>query len=249
MKKALISYKKISKLFGKQEILRDFDLKISRGEIFSIIGPSGIGKTVTIKMLIGLLMPDKGDLMFDGQNLANFPRDEDFLPIRRRIAMVFQGVALFDSMSVFDNIAYPLKEQLDLSESEIEDLVVEKLSWVGLKEAKEKMPAELSGGMKKRVALARSIATDPEVILYDEPTAGLDPVNTIRVVDLILSLQQRLKCTSIVVTHDIAAAEKLSEKAGFMYDKKLGALGSFDELRASEHAYVREFLAGVPNLA
>jgi len=245
----IIRYINVSKAFGALSVCSDFNLEIYRGESLCIIGPSGIGKTVTIKMLIGLLDPDQGEIWFDGTNVAAFVHDEDFLTIRKRVAMVFQGSALFDSMTVFENVAYPLREQFQLSEEELTDKVQEKLAWVGLPNAGEKMPSELSGGMKKRIGLARAIATDPEVILYDEPTAGLDPINTVRITDLIIALQERMHCTSIVVTHDIPSATRLSDRAAFLYGGKVMAIGQMDELAQSDNRFVRGFLAGDPNLA
>ncbi|MEI6805620.1 MAG: ABC transporter ATP-binding protein [Myxococcaceae bacterium] len=242
-----ISYQHVDKAFGSQVICRDFNLEIEKGERVCIIGPSGAGKTVTIKMLIGLIEPDAGSIFFDGQNLSEFKNDEQFLPIRKRIAMVFQGAALFDSMTVFDNVAYGLRK-FNLSDSELSDRVIEKLTWVGLKESVDKMPSELSGGMKKRVGLARAIATDPEVVLYDEPTAGLDPINTVRIVELIMSLQERLKSTSIMVTHDIPAVNRMSTKVAFLYQGQVHALGPIGELLKHPDPFVRGFLTADPSL-
>ncbi len=245
----IIRYVGVYKSFGPQHVCHDFNLEVNRGETLTIIGASGVGKTVSIKMLIGLLDADQGEIWFDGMDVARFTRDEDFLSVRKRVAMVFQGSALFDSMSVFDNVAYPLREQLQLSSKELKAKVEEKLSWVGLPNASAKMPAELSGGMKKRIGLARAIATDPEVILYDEPTAGLDPINTVRITDLILSLQEKMHCTSIVVTHDIPSAVRLSDRAAFLQGGRVLQCGKMDELMNSKNRFVRGFLAGDPKLA
>lgn len=242
-----ISYKHVDKAFGHQVICKDFNLDIHKGERVCIIGPSGAGKTVTIKMLIGLLEPDAGEIFFDGLNLSAFRKDEDFLPVRKRIAMVFQGAALFDSMSVFDNVAYGLRN-LKLPENEIANKVAEKLSWVGLQDASDKMPAELSGGMKKRIGLARAIATDPEVILYDEPTAGLDPITTVRIVDLIMSLQEKIQSTSIMVTHDIPTVQRMSTQVAFLYHGQIRALGPIAELMVHPDPFVRGFLNSDPSL-
>jgi len=246
---AYISYRNIYKAFGTHSVCHNFNLDIIRGEIMSIVGPSGVGKTVTIKMLIGLLDIDEGQIWFDGTDVAAFDKDSLYLPIRKRISMVFQWAALFDSMTVFDNVAYPLREQFKLSQSELEDRVQQKLEWVGLPDVGLKLPSELSGGMKKRVGLARAIATDPEVILYDEPTTGLDPINTVRITDLIISLQERLKCTSIVVIHDIPSAVRLSNRVAFMYDGKIRSVGTMDALMNGEDSFVRGFLVGDPSLA
>ena len=242
-----ISYQHVDKAFGAQVVCQDFNLEIHKGERVCVIGPSGAGKTVAIKMLIGLIEPDSGEIQFDGIPFSSLKKDEDYLPIRKRIAMVFQGAALFDSMTVFENVAYGLRN-LNLPENEIADKVAEKLDWVGLKEASQKMPAELSGGMKKRVGLARAIATDPEVVLYDEPTAGLDPITTVRIVELILSLQERLKSTAIMVTHDIPAATRLSTQVAFLYQGKIRALGPIHELMVHSDPFVRGFLNSDPNL-
>lgn len=243
-----IAYRRVFKAFGRQKVCNDFNLEINKSEVMSIIGPSGVGKTVSIKMLIGLLDVDDGEIWFDGTNIADLSSDEDFLPIRKRVAMVFQGSALFDSLSVFENVAYPLRVQMGMAESEIADRVMEKLKWVGLPNADAKMPSELSGGMKKRIGLARAIVTDPEVILYDEPTAGLDPINTRRITDLITLLQEKLKSTSIVVTHDIPSAKRLSGRAAFMYDGMVKAIGQLDDLENSRDNFVRGFLLGDPSL-
>jgi len=212
------------------------------------MGPSGVGKTVTIKMLVGLLTPDSGDIIFDGMHYSHFRREKDFLEIRKRISMVFQGAALFDSLNVFDNIAYPLRLHQNLSAEELNDKVNEKLTWVGLPDAAQKMPSEISGGMKKRIGLARAIAMDPEVILYDEPSAGLDPVNTARISDLIVNLNERLNCTSVVVTHDIPFADRLNGRVGFLYGGKIAAIGTVDSLTNNDDELIRGFMRGDPSL-
>jgi phospholipid/cholesterol/gamma-HCH transport system ATP-binding protein len=214
----------------------------------SVLGPSGCGKTVTIKMLIGLVIPDAGSIMFDGIDLAELAGDDDFLPIRRRISMVFQGAALFDSMSVYDNVSYPLRIQGKVAESEISDRVFRALSLVGLPDAAKKMPSELSGGMKKRIGLARAIITNPEVILYDEPSTGLDPINTRRIIDLILMLEDHLKCTSIVIAHDMDLVEKVSQDVAFFYNGFVREIGTFLELKNSEDAIVSGFIKGDASL-
>ncbi len=245
-KDPLISLRGVQKSFGTQMVYQGLDLDVKKAETLCVIGPSGVGKSVMLKMMIGLLPIDEGEIWFDGQNVAEFQRDEEFLPVRKRVAMVFQGAALFDSMTVYENIAYPLREQFVLEEAEIERRVAEKLSWVGLPGIELKKPSELSGGMKKRVGLARSIATDPEVILYDEPTTGLDPVNTRRIGDLILSLHDRLKCTSIVVTHDMHTVFQVADRLAFVYDKRIAAVGTADEMKTSSDERVRGFIEGDP---
>jgi phospholipid/cholesterol/gamma-HCH transport system ATP-binding protein len=246
--KLALSLIKVKKSFGSQMVCQDITLPIRKSKVLSILGPSGCGKTVTIKMLIGLVLPDAGSILFDDIDIAQIEREDDFLPIRQKISMVFQGAALFDSMSVFENIAYPLIVQKQCDPSEIADRVQMTLAMVGLPDTAEKMPSELSGGMKKRIGLARAIVTNPAIILYDEPTAGLDPINTRRIVDLILFLQDRLKCTSVVVTHDMPSVRTLGDDVAFFYGGKVRALGSFSDLEQSEDAVVRGFVLGDPSI-
>lgn len=245
---AIIEFINIKKSFGNHVICQDVDLLIPKGKTTAILGPSGCGKTVTIKMLVGLITPDYGSILFDKWDLASLDKEEDWQEVRRRISMVFQGSALFDSMDIFDNIAYPLRVLGEDSLSVISDKVQRTLELVGLPDSGEKMPSELSGGMRKRIGLARAIVTDPEVILYDEPTAGLDPINTRRIVDLIMMLEQEFSCTSIVVSHDMFAVELLSHQVAFFYGGMVRKTGSFLELKTSEDAVVRGFIIGDPSL-
>lgn len=242
-----LEFRGVAKSFGSSMVCRDITLPVKRGEVLSILGPSGCGKTVTIKMLIGLIKPDAGSILFDNIDIASLVSEEEFLPIRQRISMVFQGAALFDSMNVFENIAYPLIVQNKRNESELVDRVATTLAMVGLPDVMHKMPSELSGGMKKRVGLARAIITNPEVILYDEPTAGLDPINTRRILDLILALQERFKTTSLVITHDIPAVEVISDKVAFFYGGLVRKIGALQEMKESEDAVVRGFVLGDPS--
>jgi len=242
----LIVYRGVRKSFGKNVVYDGLDLEVKRGETLCVIGPSGVGKSVMLKLLTGLLEADGGDIWFDGDKVSDYSSDTEYLPVRRRVAMVFQGAALFDSLTVYENIAYPLREQFNYTEEEIAHRVSEKLAWVGLPGIEAKKPSELSGGMKKRVGLARSIATDPEVILYDEPTTGLDPVNIQRINNLILSLSDRLKCTSVVVTHEMATVFAVADRIAFVYDKKIAAVGLPDEMKNSPNAMVRGFISGDP---
>jgi phospholipid/cholesterol/gamma-HCH transport system ATP-binding protein len=244
----VINFVNVTKSFEAQNVCSGINLAVKRGQVLSILGPSGCGKTVSIKMLIGLILPDDGAIYYDGLDLVQLRYEDQFLPIRKKISMVFQGAALFDSMTVFENIAYPLIEHKNYAESEIEDKVAMTLGLVGLPDTQGKMPEELSGGMKKRIGLARAIITNPEVILYDEPTAGLDPINTRRIVDLILMLQEKLSCTSIVVTHDMPAAQIISQELAFMFAGKVRQIGSFQDLWDSEDAIVRGFVRGDPTL-
>ncbi len=243
-----LEFVNVAKKFDDQVVCKDINLKIKKRQILSILGPSGCGKTVTIKMLIGLIMPDSGSIFFDNTDIAKINNEEDLSAIRRRISMVFQGAALFDSMSVFDNIAYPLKTFTSLSKEEIEHKVFHTLDLVGLPEAAYKSPPELSGGMKKRIGLARAIITEPEVILYDEPNAGLDPINTTRIVDLILMLREKFSCTSIVITHDMNVADNISDNVAFMYAGRVRKTGTMEEFRQSEDPVVRGFVLGDPSV-
>jgi phospholipid/cholesterol/gamma-HCH transport system ATP-binding protein len=246
-KDPLIVYRNVGKAFGKNVVYQGLDLEVRRGETLCVIGPSGVGKSVMLKLLTGLLETDEGEIWFDGELVSDFHSDADYLAMRRRVAMVFQGAALFDSLTVYENVAYPLREQFDLEEEEIARRVTEKLAWVGLPGVEQKKPGELSGGMKKRVGLARSIATDPEVILYDEPTTGLDPVNIQRINGLILSLSERLKCTSVIVTHEMSTVFAVADRIAFVYDKKIEAVGEPEAMRTSRNPLVRGFISGDPD--
>lgn len=244
----VIEFIHVKKSFGAQIVFQDISFSVTRGKVLSVMGPSGCGKTISIKMLIGLIEPDAGSILFDKWDIANIDDQSDFQEIRRRIAMVFQGAALFDSLSVFENIAYPLNILHNLNDSEINDKVHWALSLVGLPDAAEKMPNELSGGMKKRIGLARAIITKPEVILYDEPTAGLDPVNTNRILDLILMLEEEFKCTSIVISHDMPAIHRISHEVAFFYGGRVRQIGTFDELQHSADSIVSGFVLGNPDI-
>lgn len=238
---ALIRFQELHKAFGKNEVYAGVTLEVNQGETLVLIGGSGTGKSVLLKMLIGLLRPDSGEIWFDGERIDQL-NERQFLPIRRRIAMLFQGGALFDSMDVQSNIAYGLREQTEMNEDEIAARVKEVLGWVGLSGREAIRPAELSGGMKKRVALARAIALHPEVILYDEPTTGLDPLNTKRISKLIVELKQKLGATSIVVTHDMDSAFMVADRLAMLHDKKVVATGTTQELKTSRDPVVHAFV-------
>jgi len=240
---ALIEFRGVKKAFGPKVVYRDLNLDIRRGESLTIIGGSGVGKSVMIKMLIGLLRPDAGDIFFDGQEISRLS-EKDFAPIRRRIAMLFQGAALFDSMSVFENVAYGLREHFDMSEAEIADRVAESLGYVGMEGSEDMWPSDLSGGMKKRVGLARAVAIRPDVILYDEPTTGLDPVNVTRINELILHLKNQLEYTSVVVTHDMSTVFTVSDRVAMVYGGGIVFEGTQEELRTTPEPHVRDFVEG-----
>lgn len=240
----LIRYEGVTKAFGDQVVYKDLSFKVYAGETVCIIGPSGVGKSVMLKMLNGLLPADRGEIVFDGMPLHELRKDSEFLPVRKRVSMVFQGAALFDSLNVFDNLAYALREEGSVPEAEIAARVTERLRWVDLPGIEAKMPSELSGGMRKRVGLARSIMMDPEVVLYDEPTTGLDPVNCARIGALILSLHKKLACTSLVVTHDVPVMRQIADRLVFVFDGRVIAEGPFEELFERGPDRVRAFLQG-----
>ena len=239
---ALIRFEHLRKAFGPKRVYDDLQLSVSAGETLTVIGGSGTGKSVLLKCLIGLLRPDSGHILFQGQDLTDF-REEDFIDLRRHVAMVFQGAALFDSLSVGDNVAYPLREHFPkMKPDEVRARVAEKLALVNLPGTEQLKPSDLSGGMRKRVGLARAIATNPEVILWDEPTTGLDPVTTETINQLILSMQEKLGCTSIVVTHDMMSAFTVSDRIAMLANRRIVQVGTPEELRASTVPEVRAFL-------
>jgi len=239
-----IEFQHVQKAFDSNVVYTDLCLQIHKGETITIIGGSGTGKSVMLKLLLGLIDTDSGNIFFDDQDVTQMNR-ETLIKTRGRFGMLFQGGALFDSMTVYENVAYPLREHFpDYDEDKVAKIVQEKLEVIGLPEVAEIMPADLSGGMKKRVALARAIATDPEVILYDEPTTGLDPTNTNRINELIISLQKRFDVTSIVVTHDMASAFKVSDRLALLYNKKIEFVGTKEEIDGSTNEVVRKFIHG-----
>ncbi|HEY6064539.1 MAG TPA: ABC transporter ATP-binding protein [Thermoanaerobaculia bacterium] len=239
-RETIVEFEDVWKRYGTREILAGVDLKIFRGEVLCILGPSGTGKSVALRHIDGLTKPDAGDVRVFGQSIVPLS-EEQLYPVRRRLAMLFQGGALFDSMNVEQNIAFPIKEHTDKSPAEIAQLVEEKLSMVGLPGIQRKMPSELSGGMKKRVALARSIALEPEIILYDEPTTGLDPLTSEKIAHLIVDLNLRLQTTSVVVTHDVVAARTLADRLAFLHQGKFQFVGTFDEAARGGHPVLQDY--------
>lgn len=240
---ALIEFHGVKKAFGSKVVYRDLNLEIYEGEVITIIGGSGQGKSVMLKMLIGLLDVDAGTIYFDGQEVSGMTEAE-YAPIRRRMAMLFQAGALFDSLNTKENVAYGLREQMDMTEREISERVRESLEYVGLPGTEETWPNDLSGGMKKRVSLARALAMRPEVLLYDEPTTGLDPVNVTRIADLIQHLNEKLDVTSVVVTHDMDTALAISDRIAMIHEGYVIFSGTPEELKASEDPRVRDFIEG-----
>lgn len=239
----VIEIEGLAKAFGGRPVLRGIDLALERGEIFTLLGGSGSGKSVLLKLLVGLLRPDAGRLRIDGRDTAAF-RERDWVEVRRRVAYVFQGSALFDSLTVRENVAYGLREHRENSEPEIDARVAACLAAVGLAGSESRMPAELSGGMRKRVAVARAIALEPEVVLYDEPTTGLDPANARRMGRLIGELRRDLGVTSVIVTHDLELAFAISDRVALLADGRLVATGRCDAMRTSPLPEVQAFLTG-----
>jgi phospholipid/cholesterol/gamma-HCH transport system ATP-binding protein len=233
----------LAKSYGEKTVLDGLDFDVQRGECLVILGRSGSGKSVTLRQLNGLEVPDRGSVSFDGVDLCLLSEHELY-PLRIRIAMLFQGGALFDSMDVMENVAFPLREHTDLGEAEVEEKVAEKLGLVHLTGVEAKMPADLSGGMKKRVALARSLVLDPEAVLFDEPTTGLDPVTSATIGQLIRSTQRELGVTAVVVTHDIPLARRVADRLAFLSEGRFRFLGTWEEAEASDDPLLADFLAG-----
>ena len=233
----------VRKAFGAHKVLEGVDLDISRGESLVIIGSSGSGKSVLIKHIIGLLAPDAGKVLVDGLNVPDLRRNE-LRSLRERMGMLFQHAALFDSMNVGDNIAFPMRQHTGWPDEKIHDRVIEVLGWVGLEGTENKSPAELSGGMKKRVGLARAIALDPEIMLYDEPTTGLDPILGDQINELILSLAERLNVTTVTITHDMVSAYKIADRIAMLYQGKIEEIGTPEQIQNSDNAVVQQFIHG-----
>ena len=239
----MISIRGLRKRLGSRNVLDGVDLDINTGESVVVLGPSGTGKSVLLKHIIGLMRPDAGSIEIDGEQMVGL-RESEMNVIRRRFGMLFQGAALFDSMSVAENVALPLREHTDMSEPDILNRVTERLEWVGLKKIEELRPSTLSGGMRKRVGLARAIVMDPAFILYDEPTTGLDPIMSDAIDQLIRSLQKRMNVTSVVVTHDLRSAFKVGDRLAMLLNGHVVAQGTPAEMQASTDPVVRQFMEG-----
>jgi phospholipid/cholesterol/gamma-HCH transport system ATP-binding protein len=233
----------LHKRFGDLQVLRGLNLTVEKGESMTVIGGSGSGKSVLLKHIIGLLFPDRGRVIVEGQELNKL--DEYGLDdIRKKFGMLFQGAALFDSLTVWENVGFSLKQHTEFSNEKIRKIATEKLALVGLKDVEDKMPADLSGGMKKRVGLARAIAMDAAIILYDEPTTGLDPISADAINDLIVDLRRKLGVTSVAITHDMQSAYKISDRIAMLYKGEIQEIGTPAEIKNSVNPIVRQFITG-----
>ena len=239
----LIRIDGLHKSFGGIKVLTGVDLAVARGESLVIIGGSGVGKSVLIKHVIGLLVPDAGTVAVDGQPVSHLD-SHGLMELRQRMGMLFQYAALFDSMSVGDNIAFALRQNAEWGRARIATRVAEVLRWVGLEGIESKWPDELSGGMKKRVGLARAIALGPEIILYDEPTTGLDPILADQINELIIDLGERLNVTSVTITHDMTSAYRIADRIAMLYHGRIEEVGTPEEFRASSNPVVQQFIHG-----
>lgn len=239
----VIQIRDLHKSFGSKVVLDGIDINVRKGETLAIIGPSGCGKSTILRLIIGLFSPTSGEIFVNDRNIADMDKDE-LVELRRHIGMVFQSSALFDSLTVGDNVAFGLREHSDLSEQRIKEVALEKLCLVGLAGSENLMPSELSGGMQKRVSLARALATDPDIILYDEPTTGLDPITSTAIEDLINDLHKKLGTSSIVVTHQMSTVYRIADRIIMLHNGKVIEAGTPDETKRSSDQIVKQFISG-----
>jgi phospholipid/cholesterol/gamma-HCH transport system ATP-binding protein len=239
----LVELRDVQKSFGANQVLRGISLDLHRGTTLAVMGGSGSGKTVLLRIVSGLIRPDAGEVFLFGTRIDRL-REEGMLPLRRRTGFVFQGAALFDSLSVFENVAFPLREHTSLPLAEITDRVHRFLALVGMTGSDDLLPAELSGGMRKRVGIARALVMEPEVVFFDEPTAGLDPTNARLVAELIAELRTGVCDTAVVVTHDLEFADMVADRMAILYQGRFADVGTPAEIRRSSNQDVRKFLAG-----
>ncbi|NOX65199.1 MAG: ABC transporter ATP-binding protein [Chlorobi bacterium] len=238
----MIEIRGLTKSFGDLHVLNNVSFDVNVGENLVVFGKSGTGKSVLLKCIVGLLKPDKGDVFVNGENVITFSTKK-LNAFRKNLGFLFQGAALYDSMSVRENLEFPLKRNFNFSQEEVDKKVLKTLELVGLEEAVDKMPSELSGGMRKRIGLARSIITEPALMLYDEPTTGLDPITSKEISVLILNLQKKLKMTSIVVTHDLLCAEIISDRAIMLNEGKIVFEGTIEEMTNSQDKFLKNFFS------
>lgn len=239
----MIEIQALYKSFGTKKVLQGLDLSIRKGETMVVIGQSGSGKSVLIKHMIGLMRPDRGRIIVDGVDICCLSRTALY-DVRSRFGLLFQAAALFDSLTVAENVSFGLERYRDLSPDRIREIVQDSLDKVGLRDVEDLMPYELSGGMKKRVGLARAIAYGPEIMLYDEPSTGIDPIRADAINDLILSTQREMNVTSVVITHDMTSAYKVADRIGMLYNGKIVQMGTPDEIRNSANPVVQQFIHG-----
>jgi phospholipid/cholesterol/gamma-HCH transport system ATP-binding protein len=235
-----VEFHDVHKAYGQKQVLRGADLNVFRGEVMVILGGSGSGKSVTLRHMLGLEAPDSGRIVVEEEDITDLP-EQELYRVRKKFGMLFQSGALFDSMTVFENIAFPLREHTEMSDEEIERAVREKLELVNLPGTAHLMPVDLSGGMRKRVGLARAIVLDPKMILYDEPTTGLDPITAQKINELIIDLQSKLNVTSVVVTHDIQSAFSVGDRIAFLNHGVFEWVGTMEDARDADHAGLRDF--------
>jgi phospholipid/cholesterol/gamma-HCH transport system ATP-binding protein len=239
----IIDVKNVYKSFGPKEVHSGLTLAIRKGESITVLGGSGSGKSVLLKEITGLLKPEQGEVIVEGENIV--PMDEkDLVSVRKKMGMLFQGAALFDSLTVEENIAYPLRENTDYPEDKIREVVATNLELVGLPDIEDKMPADLSGGMKKRVGLARAMAMNPKILLYDEPTTGLDPPNISRINQLIRDMQAQFGITGVIITHDVQSAFEVSDRVAFLYHGKIIFTGTVEEAENTDIEILSDFIHG-----
>jgi len=239
----LITINQLSYRITGKTILRRLDLKVERGETFAVMGMSGVGKSTLLKCIAMLIKPTSGEIMIEEQEITGL-NETRLRDVRRKIGMVFQYAALFDSLNVYENVSFGLRRHRRLSESEIQSIVAEKLSLVGLSGTENLMPSQLSGGMQKRVGLARALALDPPILLYDEPTAGLDPITAATISQLIIRMRDQLGVTSVVVSHDLALIKQVANRTGMLHRGKIVQVGTWDEMEKSDNPIVRQFIEG-----
>jgi phospholipid/cholesterol/gamma-HCH transport system ATP-binding protein len=242
MASSIIKIDGLSKQFDDLVVLDKISLEVGDAENLVVFGRSGTGKSVLLKCIVGLMKPDSGEIFIKGNNVWKISTKK-LNEIRKHLGFLFQGAALYDSMSVRENLQFPLKMHFNYSQKEMDDKAINTLELVSLEDAIDKMPAELSGGMRKRIGLARSIITDPDIMFYDEPTTGLDPISSKEISELILDLQQQLKMTSIIVTHDLICAEIIADRAIFLRDGKVAYEGEIDELTRSSDPFLKNFFS------
>jgi phospholipid/cholesterol/gamma-HCH transport system ATP-binding protein len=240
---AVISCRDLHKAFGTNQVLAGIDCDIPQGRITAIMGPSGTGKSVLLRHFVGLLLPDRGDVIVEGLSVPNL-RERELLALRRRIGMLFQDGALFSSMNLYDNVAFPLRQHTRASEREIREIVTARLRDVGLAGAEERMPNELSGGMRKRAGLARALVLEPEILLFDEPDSGLDPVRTALLCELIRNLQRRRGCTAVVISHDIRAVFEIADHVILLHGGRVVDQGTKEQIQHSPLEFTRQFITG-----